>query len=97
MVVAQKKKSLFAFWKKVRFEGGEGENDLWVHALFEITLVLLSFFLIFFLSSCFVFSYFFTQENILCFSILITRHGKSLFIVPAATMVLPFCPLTASV
>lgn len=39
MVVAQKKKSLFAFWKKVRFEGGEGENDLWMHALFEITLV----------------------------------------------------------
>ena len=57
MVVAQKKKSLFAFWKKVRFEGGEGENDLWVHALFEITLVFLSFFLIFFLSSCFVFSF----------------------------------------
>ena len=47
MVVAQKKKSLFAFWKKVRFEGGEGENDLWVHALFEITLVFLSFFLSF--------------------------------------------------
>ena len=47
MVVAQKKESLFAFWKKVRFEGGEGENDLWVHALFEITLVFLSFFLSF--------------------------------------------------
>ena len=97
MVVAQKKKSLFAFWKKVRFEGGEEENDLWVHALFEITLVLLSFFLIFFLSSCFVFSFFFTQENILYFSILITGHGKSLFIVPVATIVLPFCPLTTFV
>ena len=58
MVVAQKKKSLFAFWKKVRFEGREGENDLWVHALFEITLV----FLIFFLSSCSVFLLFLLKK-----------------------------------
>ena len=33
----------------------------------------------------------------LCFSITFTRHSKSLFIVPAVTKVLPFCPLTASV
>ena len=33
MVIAQKKKeSLFAFWKKVRFEEGERETDLLVHA-----------------------------------------------------------------
>ena len=29
----KKKESLFAFWKKVKFEGGEKEADLWVHAL----------------------------------------------------------------
>ena len=28
----QKKESLFAFWKKVKFEGGERETDLLVHA-----------------------------------------------------------------
>ena len=31
MVIAPKEKSLFAFWKKVRFEG-ERETDLLVHA-----------------------------------------------------------------
>ena len=33
MVVAQKTESLFAFWKKVGFGGGERETDLRVHAL----------------------------------------------------------------
>ena len=32
MVIAPKEKSLFTFWKKVRFEGGEREADLLVHA-----------------------------------------------------------------
>ena len=33
MVIALKEKFLFAFWeKKVRFEGGERETDLLVHA-----------------------------------------------------------------
>ena len=32
MVIAPKEKSLFAFWKNVRFEGGEREADLLVHA-----------------------------------------------------------------
>ena len=32
-LLPKKKESLFAFWKKVRFEGGERETDLWVHAL----------------------------------------------------------------
>ena len=31
-LLPQKKESLFAFWKKVRFEGGERETDLLVHA-----------------------------------------------------------------
>ena len=35
-----KRKSLcLRFGKKVRFGGGERENDLWVHALFEPTLI----------------------------------------------------------
>ena len=69
----------------------------------EPTLVFLSFlfffffvfFLIFFFSSCSVFSFY--SPKYALFSIPPTGHGKSLFIVPAATMVLPFCPLTASV
>ena len=32
MVIAPKEKSLFGFWKNVRFEGGEREADLLVHA-----------------------------------------------------------------
>ena len=40
MVVAQKNDGpCLRFLKKVIFEGGERETDLWVHALFEITLV----------------------------------------------------------
>ena len=31
------------FLKEIGFEGGERETDLWVHALFEIALVFLSF------------------------------------------------------
>ena len=31
-LLPQKKESLFAFWKKVRFEGEERETDLLVHA-----------------------------------------------------------------
>ena len=31
-LLPQKKESLFAFWKKVRFEGGKRETDLLVHA-----------------------------------------------------------------
>ena len=48
MVVAQKNDGpCLRFLKKVRFEGGERETDLWVHALFEITLVFFFFFLSF--------------------------------------------------
>ena len=69
----------------------------------ELTLIFLSFsffsflfsFLSFFFSSCSVFS--FSSENMLCFRSPFTGHGKSLFIVPIATMVLPLCPLTTSV
>ena len=32
MVIAPKGKSLFAFWRKVRFEGGEREINLLMHA-----------------------------------------------------------------
>ena len=31
-LLPQKKESLFAFWKNVRFERGERETDLLVHA-----------------------------------------------------------------
>ena len=31
-LLPQKKESLFAFWKNVRFEEGERETDLLVHA-----------------------------------------------------------------
>ena len=31
-LLPRKKESLFMFWEKVRFEGGERETDLLVHA-----------------------------------------------------------------
>ena len=47
-LLPQRIESWFAFWKKVRFEGGERETDLWVHALFEMAPVFLSFSFFFF-------------------------------------------------
>ena len=103
MVIAPKEKSLFAFWKKVRFEGGERETDLWMHALLNqlsFFLVFLSF-LFYFLSYLFSFLlalfFLFAPENILYFSIPPTGHGKILFIAPVVASVLPFCPLIAFV
>ena len=95
MVIAPKEKSLFAFWRKVRFEGGERETDLWVHAFFEIAPVFFSqFSFLFFLFS--FLSFFFWL--LLCFrSPLFTGHGKGLFIAPAVASVLRSCPLTAFV
>ena len=85
----------------------EGEREKTIYGCMPY-LNQLSFFFLVFLSFLFCFlSYlfsffllcflFFTQENILCFSIPFIGHDKSLFIVPAVTMVLPFCLLTASV
>ena len=50
-----------------------------------------------FLSLVFFHSAFFYSVNTLCFSILFSGHGKSLFIVLAMTSILPLCPLTAFV
>ena len=101
MVITPKEKSLFAFWKKVRFEGGERETDLLVHAhwtnsLFSFLVSFLFFsvfFLIFFLF--FLLCFFFSLPKILCFSIPFLGHGKGPFIVPAVANVLPLCPLIA--
>ena len=66
MVVAQKNDGpCLRFLKKVIFEGGERETDLWVHALFEITLV---FFFFFFSFLFFLFSFLsFFFSLLLCF------------------------------
>ena len=100
MVVAQKKDSpCLRFLKKVRFEGGERETDLWVHALFEITLVFLSFpfsFLFSFLSFSFLFCsvFSFHSKNMLCFLIPQQGTGRALFIASAVASVLLFRPST---
>ena len=89
------------FLKEIGFEGGERETDLWVHALFEIAPVFLSFpfFPFYFLSYLFSFGScsvsFFHSENVLCFLSPFTGHGKGLFIAPAVASVLQSCPLTA--
>ena len=91
------------FLKEIGFEGGERETNLWVHALFEIAPVFLSFrfFSFYFLSYLFSFgSYsisFFHSENVLCFRSPFTGHGKGLFIAPAVASVLRSYPLTAFV
>ena len=106
MVIVPLGKFSFAFLGgKVRFLKGErGELIYWC-MLFQTNsllsfLVFLSFFLsfrsnLFFFSSYSVLS-FLCRENLL-FSISNTGHGKGLFIVPAVTSVLLFCPLTAFV
>ena len=71
--------------------------------LFELTLFFLSWFSFFsslfsffsfflFLLLCFSFN---VVKCALCFSTSSTGHGKGLFIAPAVTSVLLFCPLTA--
>ena len=101
MVAARKEDGhCLRFLKKVRFEGGERETDLWVHALFEMTPVFLSFsfpfFSFYFLSylfsflSCSVSS--FHSKNMLCFSIPLSGHSKTLFIAPAVVVFYCFAP-----
>ena len=99
----KERRSLFAFWKKVRFEGGERENDLWVLALLnQLSFFLVFFsFLFYFLSYLFLFFllYFFLLLLKICsvFYPPVTGHGKGLFIAPAVASVLPSYPLTAFV
>ena len=103
-LLPQKKESLFAFWKNVRFEGGERETDLLVHAHWTNSLFFLSFlffffsvfFLIFF---SFLLSLFFSFHLVkyTLFFIPLPGHGKGLFIAPAVASVLRSCPLTAFV
>ena len=91
------------FLKEIGFEGGERETDLWVHALFEIAPVFLSFpfFSFYFLSYLFSFGScsvsFFPPKMCSVFYLPLTGHGKGLFIAPAVASVLQSCPLTAFV
>ena len=106
MVIVPLGKALVCIlWRKCEILKGErGKPIYWcmlsrTNSLLSF-LVFLSFFLsfrsnLFFFSSYSVLS-FLCRENPL-FSILYTGHGKGLFIVPAVTSVLLFCPLTAFV
>ena len=96
-LLPQKKESLFAFWKKVRFEGGERETDLLVHAHWTNSLFFLVsflFFSVFFLALFFSFHF---VKYTLFFDPPSTGHGKGFFIAPAVASVLRSCPLTAFV
>lgn len=102
VIIQKKKKSLFTFWERARFEGGERETDLLVHAYcitspssLIFSLFFSVFFLIFFLVFLLYFSFYFVK--MLCFLIPFSGHGKGPFIVPAMTNALPFYPLTAFV
>ena len=87
--------------RKQRFERGESETDLLVHAHWtnsHFSLVSFLFFFVFFLIF-FLFLlplFFFSLRKILCFLVPFLGYGKGPFIVPTVTNVLPFCPLTAS-
>ena len=91
------------FLKKIGFEGGERETDLWMHALFEIAPVFLSFPLFSFYVLSYPFSFgscsvsFFHFENVLYFQSPFTGHCKGLFIAPAVASVLRSYPLTVFV
>ena len=61
MVITQKKESLFTFWKRTRFEGGERENDLSVHVhciTSHSSLIFFSLFFFVFLSYLFSSSFY---------------------------------------
>ena len=106
MVIVPLGKLSFAFFGgNVRFLKGEKGKPIYWCMLFRTNSLLsfLVFFpflsvfvLIFFLLFLLCFS-FFMSWKIPCFSIPSTGHGKGLFIVPAVTSVLLFCPLTAFV
>ena len=106
MVIVPLGKALVCIlWRKGEILKGEKGKPIYWCMLFRTNsllsfLVFLSFFLsfrsnLFFFSSYSVLS-FLCCENPL-FSIPNTGHGKGLFIVPAVTSVLLFCPLTAFV
>ena len=103
-LLPQRESPCLRFCRKVRFEGGEREADLLMHAhwtnsplsflvffLFFSVFVLIFFsfpLALFFYKHCKICSVFFTPS---------TGYGKSLFIAPAVTSVLRSYPLTAFV
>ena len=105
MVIAPLGKLSFAFFGgNVRFLKGERGKPTYWCMLFQ-TNSLFSFLVFFSFLSAFVLIFFLFL--LLCFSFYVvknplffnpcTGHGKGLFIVPAVTSVLLFCPLTAFV
>ena len=106
MVIVPLGKLSFAFFGgKVRFLKGERGKPIYWCMLFR-TKSLLSFLVFFpfflsFPSNLFSFLltlfFLFYVVKIPCFFLFHTGHGKGLFIVPAVTSVLLFCPLTAFV
>ena len=93
-------------WRNVRFLKGERGKPIYWCMLFR-TNFLLSFLVFFHFLSVFVLIFFLFPLALFFFSpcelyplffdLPFTGHGKGLFIVPAVTSVLLFCPLTAFV
>ena len=105
MVIVPLGKFLFAFFGE-RWDfwrGREGSRSIGACSLNQLSSFFFGFlsFSLCFRSYLFFFSsysvFLFTLWDILCFPIHSTGHGKGLFIVPAVTSVLLFCPLTAFV
>ena len=106
MVIVPLGKLSFAFFgENVRFLKGERGKPIYWCMLFRTNSLLsflvffpfFSLFVLIFFSSLLTLFFLFYVVKIPCFSILSTGHGKGLFIVPAVTSVLLFCPLTAFV
>ena len=102
----RKSSRLHFFWRKGEILKGERGKPTYWCMLFQtkslrsflvffpfLSVFVLIFFLFFFSYSAFPFMLW----KIPCFPIHSTGHGKGLFIVPAVTSVLLFCPLTAFV
>ena len=102
-LLLEKKESLFMFWKKARFEGGERETDLLVHAycITSPSSLIFSLFFSVFLSYLFFLLFtlfsFLLRKKCSVFRSPFSGHSKGPFIVLAVTNILPFCPLTAFV
>ena len=107
MLFQKKDGPYLRFRKEIGFEGGERETDLWVHALFEIAPVFLSFPFFFFYFLSYLFSFgscsvaFFHSEMCSVFDpspfFLLQGTARAFFIEPAVASVLRSCPLTAFV
>ena len=100
MVIAQKGVLVYVLEESKIQRGRKGNRSTGACPLYYLSFLNFLSFLLCFLSYLFFssfYSVFLFTPRMLCFSVLLSGHGKGPFIVPAVTNLLPFCPLTTFV